>query len=345
MAVHKQYMWAMYQRFCFIKDIAELAELLEVSQLQLNQLRFDKPYTLFEVKKQSGKYRLIENPHSELKAVLRKLGFFLQCCYYFNRTGPAYGFLQQPRNAARKKSILTNAKVHCNKKYMLNLDLEDFFHQVSKIKVTRVFKEAPFNFSTALSGFIAELSTYKNRLPMGSPTSPVLSNFCTRETDKELELLAREHRITYTRYVDDLTFSSNQPINADIFYGIQQILATHSYRINAKKICWMGADDEKIVTGLILKNKPEVSSVFLDELENNINRLKHVIEFSAISHVGASLESVKAFKMHLLGKLRFLQMVYGSKHEVYVKMTKLYYEAFNAQPFAESFNWNSFPYY
>lgn len=180
---------------------------------------------------------------------------------------------------------------------------------------------------------------------MGSPTSPALSNFSCIEMDRELETMARSNKIIYSRYVDDLTFSSNEPIHAGIFNDIQQILTGHSYRINMKKVSWMGETDQKIVTGLILKDRPHVTAAFLNDLEKNLRRFKHVLEFSAVSVSGVSGEWIDNFKQHLQGKLRFLQMVYGCNSPVYNKMSHLFADAFNTKPFAESFNWNNFPYF
>jgi hypothetical protein len=69
------------------------------------------------------------------------------------------------------------------------------------------------------------------------------------------------------------------------------------------------------------------------------------MEFSAINDHGAPVDWVRKFKEHLDGKLRFLQMIYGCRSEVYKKMSGLYTDAFNTKPFVESFNWNSFPYF
>jgi RNA-directed DNA polymerase len=263
MAALKEYMAAKYHQLLSVNNITQLARLLKIGEVELYRLRFEKPYSVFEVKKQNGKFRLIEAPQKDLKKILQELNSYLQCAYFFNRTPSAYGFILQPRNTTKKKSILSNAYRHCGKKFMLNIDLEDFFHQVSKFRIIKIFTIAPFNFPMELSTFLGELVTYKNRLPMGSPTSPSLSNFSTIGLDKDLEDFCKEQKITYTRYVDDLTFSSSQPIDSAVFYNIQQVLAKHTFRMNVDKIRWMGENDTKETTGLILKERPEVTVSFL----------------------------------------------------------------------------------
>lgn len=344
MAFSKQHMAALFQQVCRTKNVTAMASLLEADPLQLLKLRLDKPYYTFYVNKQKGKQRLIEAPHTELKLVLRKLNNYLQSTYFFCRSTAAYGFVQQPRNANKKRNILTNARLHCGKKYLLNIDLKDFFHQVTRIRVLSIFKSPPFNFNIEFGDFLSELCTYQGRLPMGSPVSPVLSNFATRELDADLLFFAHENDITYSRYVDDLSFSSNLSLTADHFHQIQHLITGKGFSMNPEKIQWMGEGDEKTVTGLILKERPEVSDAFLSELESNLERYKHVLEFSAVGKGRNSVEWIGQFKEYLQGKLNFLNMVYGFQHPLVLKMNGLYQDAYNTRPFIESFNWNDFPY-
>lgn len=342
MAVCKQYMSSLSQQLCSLKEIDNLASLLQSTTLQLMRLRFEKPYLTFEVSKNKGKQRLIESPKGELKKVLRILSNYLHCVYFFSRTPAAYGFIQQPRNAAKQKNILTNAKLHCGKKYLLNIDLKDFFHQVSHIRVISIFRSPPFNFNMELSNFLSELTTYKNRLPMGSPTSPVLSNFATIKMDNELLTLSHQKRLRYSRYVDDLTFSSNEPIDAAHFYSIYAIISQMGFRINQDKLNWMGEQDEKMVTGLVLKDKPQVTADYIKDLESNLEKLKHVLHIPGIMQQDKSREWIEAFEEHLLGKMRFLRMINGPDDFMVKKMYNLYNDAHHIRPFVHNFRPTNF---
>ncbi|MCZ2459985.1 MAG: hypothetical protein LC128_10215 [Chitinophagales bacterium] len=106
----------------------------------------------------------------------------------------------------------------------------------------------------------------------------------------------------------------------------------------------MGESDEKMVTGLILKDRPVLPEAFLTDLESNLKRFKHVLEFSAVSKGHTPAEWIGQFEEHLQGKLRFLQMVYGHQHPVVKRLSSMYDDAYNTKPFAESFSWNDFPY-
>ena len=94
------------------------------------------------------------------------------------------------------------------KPYLLNVDLLDFFHAVKRDRIYDIFRSKPFNFKRNLPDILADLTTYQARLPMGTPTSPVLSNFACRELDRGLLLFSENMLWTYTRYADDMSFSS-----------------------------------------------------------------------------------------------------------------------------------------
>lgn len=153
MALCRQYMTSLSEQLLALNKTDDVARLLEIPALPLMRMRFQKPYRCYTIQKPNGRMRLIEAPKDELKIILRKLSLHLQCTYFFHRTPAAYGFVQQPRNAANKRNILTNARLHCKKKYLLNIDLSNFFHQITYGKLVRLFQTKPFCFPGELSGF------------------------------------------------------------------------------------------------------------------------------------------------------------------------------------------------
>jgi hypothetical protein len=110
-----------------------------------------------------------------------------------------------------KYSIITNAKVHVGKRYVFNTDLEDFFPSITFGRVRAFFiADNNFRLDPAVATMIAQLSCYRNQLPQGAPCSPVISNFIAHILDVNLNKMARAGNCSYTRYVDDLTFSTNE---------------------------------------------------------------------------------------------------------------------------------------
>jgi RNA-directed DNA polymerase len=106
----------------------------------------------------------------------------------------------------KKKSNITNAKPHQGNKYVFVTDLKDFYPSIKSKKIHELFIELGYNKQFAL--YITKLTTWKGELPQGTPTSTHISNVFFLKTDYELIKLCKENNITYTRYVDDLTFSS-----------------------------------------------------------------------------------------------------------------------------------------
>ena len=114
------------------------------------------------------------------------------------------GFIVNPEDVSDIIGIFSNAKAHISKSNILTVDLENFFHSFTAKNVWDLFKGVPFNFPDPLANILTMLTTWYDILPMGSPTSPVLSNFLTFKLDKKLSNLIEENQGVYTRYADDI---------------------------------------------------------------------------------------------------------------------------------------------
>lgn len=85
-----------------------------------------KLYTEFQIPKKNGKFRNILASNMSLKRIQKKLKKVLEECYnkiQINKNA-SHGFL-------KKKSICTNSNFHKNKRYVLNIDLKDFFPSIN----------------------------------------------------------------------------------------------------------------------------------------------------------------------------------------------------------------------
>ncbi|MCB0583386.1 MAG: RNA-directed DNA polymerase, partial [Phaeodactylibacter sp.] len=178
------------KRFLSSGTLEELALYLGKASLKLLALAELPSYNEFRIPKKSGGMRRIEDPTPELKKVQRKLNDYLQAVYHFQRTDAAYGFLANPVDDPSPRHILSNARVHMGCRWLLNVDAKDFFHMVSEERVKQVFQSGPFHFEEPIAGLLASLCCYKGRLPMGAPTSPILSNFASVPMDHALMELA-----------------------------------------------------------------------------------------------------------------------------------------------------------
>ena len=155
----------------------------------------------------------------------------------------SHGFIQ-------RRSILTNAKPHVRKPWVLNLDLEKFFPSIGVQRVEQVFSEIPMQFilespenpksfslqsislTPEIVSLLANLCCFRSLpesedpetwygLPQGAPTSPILSDMVARKMDEDILELCEEKGVEYTRYADDLSFS---PLSPKDFNGYEELV-------------------------------------------------------------------------------------------------------------------------
>ena len=157
----------------------------------------EKRYKTFDIPKKSGGTRQISTPITALKIIQRKLNQVLQAVY---QTKPSvHGFVSS-------KNVVTNAQNHVKKRYVLNIDLKDFFPSVNFGRVRGMFMATPYGLHPDVATVLAQICCYNNHLPQGAPTSPIITNMICAKMDGQLQRLAKECKATYTRYADDITF-------------------------------------------------------------------------------------------------------------------------------------------
>lgn len=144
----------------------------------------------------------------------------------------------------KKRSNITNAKPHQGKKYILTTDLQDFYPSIKAQRVYDTFIELGFN--TQCAFYITRLTTWKGELPQGTPTSTHISNIVFLKTDYKLIEFCNGHNITYTRYIDDLTFSSQLDFQ-DVIGEILEIVLQSGLKISRRKTLYNGS---QTVTGI-----------------------------------------------------------------------------------------------
>src|SRR5262249_16793586 len=111
----------------------------------------------------------------------------------------------------RKRDIRSNARQHRHRRWVFNIDLEDFFPSINFGRVRGFFiKNRDFALHEEVATVIAQIACHDNSLPQGSPCSPVISNLVAHLLDMRLVKLASTNGCTYSRYADDLTFSTNK---------------------------------------------------------------------------------------------------------------------------------------
>ena len=196
-------------------------------------------YQSFDIPKKDGSVRRIDASTSSLKYIQRRLVRLLELRQ--KEIWDERGLNPNISHAfQRGKSILSNARVHKNKRYVVNVDLEDFFGSIHFGRVKGFFEHNnDFKLPTDVATIIAQLTCYEGRLPQGAPSSPIITNLICNIMDIRLLRLAKKYRLDYTRYADDLTFSTNNKrfINSidDFLSQLKAEIERAGFKINDKK--------------------------------------------------------------------------------------------------------------
>jgi RNA-directed DNA polymerase len=164
-------------------------------------------YEQFSIAKGAGKARLISAPNRRLKILQSKLAPLLDQLYRVRN--PVHGFVTG-------RSVKTNALAHENRRFVVNLDVQDFFPAITENRIRGLLRA--LGADDRVAEIVARLCCLDDHLPQGAPTSPVLSNMICYRLDTDLLRIAKGARAIYTRYADDISFSSYQP-PAPLFDG------------------------------------------------------------------------------------------------------------------------------
>ncbi|MBR6284150.1 MAG: RNA-directed DNA polymerase [Muribaculaceae bacterium] len=267
-------------------------------------------YHEFQIPKKSGGFRNILSPCGELKEIMHTLAFILKELYV--ATPPAMAYIAG-------KSIVDNACCHLGRNYVFNVDLSDFFPSITAMMVEHHLVK--IGVSPLVATVIATLCTYPtiidhhvvNIVPQGAPTSPVISNICATTLDHRLSGLAKRFHLSYTRYADDITFSSNHNVyhpDGDFMIELCRIIDECHFTINRNKTHLQKRGDRQMVTGLLVCEKPNVGRKFIKDLRAHIHKIKFEEE--------PTLHDINVVR----GKLNFLRMVKGAEDTTYLSHIK-----------------------
>lgn len=306
-----------------LKRIDQLSSLLRLDPFWLNY-HLNKPiYFAFQIPKKKGDFRKIQSPNEDLKKMQQKLNRYLQAMYYEKKPASVHGFVINPLGVESAYGIHSNAKAHVGKKHILNLDIQDFFSSISAKQVKMALMKAPFNFCEESACLIALLGSYQKKLPTGAPTSPVLSNIACYDLDKELETFAIDHSLTYTRYVDDLTFSSDTRISDEAITKLREVISSYGFGLNENKFRLLSSRSKQIVTGLVVNQKVNVDRKYIRRLRAMLHSWEILgVEIAAAKHFNAtklSIEDVQKFVRKLAGQIQFVGQIRGLEDEIYRK--------------------------
>lgn len=307
-----------------ITNARELSRLLKLPLHVLEKLINNPFYREFTIPKKKGKARQICAPDLTLRKVQRQLNFYLQRYYILIKPQQVYGFVIREDETVPFCNIAANAQCHVNKKHVLNMDLKDFFSSVSGKQVKALFQSEWFDFSEDVATGLALLTTYKGKLPTGSPTSPVLANFVCLNMDAQLQELAAVHGVTYTRYADDVTFSRDEPLPPSFIENVRGVIADNNFEVNEKKVHHKHFYQQQKVTGLVVNEKVNVDRKFIRKVRAIIHDVQlYGMDAAVMNHyhitTPVTVELRAKFISRLEGYLSFIGQVRGKGDWLYLR--------------------------
>jgi len=302
-------------KFHKVNNFDTLADLLEFNVYGLKRI-FDeiknqnRHYKEFFINKKSGEKRQILTPDYKLKLIQRRLAHIFSLIYIGRNS--VHGF-------RRGKSIITNSEKHIHRKALLNLDLKDFFPTIHFGRVRGILQTRPYSLPKTGATLIAGFCCYKGKLPQGAPTSPIISNMICSRLDHELQQFAYEEHCVYSRYADDIVFSTTNRngFSQNMVEGgtsewivgpkLGSIIVSNDFKVNPKKTRVRFYTERQEVTGLVVNEFPNIKREFVKE----VRMMLHIWRKFGI--VDASKKYANNycadFYDSLKGKINFIKLV------------------------------------
>lgn len=305
-------------------------KVIKITKSQLTYFAFHakKRYQTFEIPKKDGGFRTITAPVKHLKQIQSCINLILQL--QFKSHHASHGFLHY-------KNIVSNARKHTYKKSVVNVDIENFFPSVEFRRIKTVLELAPFSLSQTREpiGFlIANICTENGVLPQGAPTSPILTNIVCQRLDRKLFSLSKKIKCAYSRYADDITFSSNLTLDKETIVQIEKTIIDEGFKLKLSKSRIQLYAERQEVTGLIVNKKVNVDREYIRNIRAVLfNFEKHGYDYTQQRFNSFwTKKNLKPppFEISILGKIHFTGMVRGKNDPLYKKLLDRYNVLFNS---------------
>lgn len=283
---------------------------------------------------------MITAPNPGLKAFQKCLNYVFQLVYTPN--AHAYGFIPG-------KSVVDNASVHIGQNYVYNIDLKDFFPSNESGRLYKRLQSKPLFVNAEVASVITDLCCHpmeverldengnvvrviRSVLPQGAPTSPTLTNILCESLDFKLTKLAKKYGLNYSRYADDITFSSKHNVYQDdskFIKSLRDIINRSGYTVNKEKTRLQKSGARQEVTGLVVsQNRVNVTKKYIRELRGMLYIWEkyglHVLYDSFLPRYISEKGHVKKGNADVVnvisGKLMYLRMVRGVDDSKYAKL-------------------------
>lgn len=294
-------------------------------------------YRQFKIrKKKPGEFRTISAPrNTSFMVMLRYVNEILKAIY--TPSDYAFGFTEG-------RSVVDNAVRHKGMNYVFNTDIKDFFPSIDQARVWKRLQMSPFNFPDAIARLLAGLCSmrtdtivnaekgyYRCVLPQGAPTSPIITNMICDNLDRRLAGLAKRFGLNYSRYADDITFSSMHNVyqeGGEFRQELKRIIEGQNFKMNEAKTRLQKRNVRQEVTGITVNEKLNVTQKYVRDIRNllyiweryGINDAIHKFFPKYKQEKGHVKKGTPDIVNVLDGKLMYLKMVKGENDSVYMRL-------------------------
>jgi len=311
-------------------------------------------YRQFKIKKKSGGFRQITAPRTRnFMMMLSSVNELFRSMY--TPSDYAMGFTDG-------RSVVSNASIHIGMDYVFNIDLKDFFPSIHQARVWKRLQVPPFKFEQPIANILAGLCCMKESredesgskkdvyvLPQGAPTSPIITNMICDRLDYYLSRLAKRFNMNYSRYADDITFSSMHYVygkGGKFMLELERIIKEQGFTINESKTRLQRKGSRQEVTGIIVSDKLNVTQKYVRDIRNILymwDRYGYNVAYSKFfPKYKEEKGHVKKGNPDLVnvidGKLMYLKMVKGEEDSVYNRLYTKFVKLANKDTIAEKTN-------
>lgn len=332
-----------------MKTAKELASLLDkIKQDEFGSVRYSisekmlrhfssdsiapKRFRTFHIRKKSGGLREIKAPCRQLDVILTCVNVMLKAIY--EPSDAVMGFTSG-------KSVLDNAQMHVGHNYVFNIDLKDFFPSIPQARVWKRIQLAPLYFSQEVANIIAGLCCSFDEvantsvLPQGSPASPLLTNAICDKLDRRMKGVAKRFGLHYSRYADDMTFSSMHNVyqeNSDFRIEIERIITEQGFKMNSSKTRLLKTGTRQEVTGITVNSIANVSRKYISDLrwilhiwEKEGYAKAYALFYPKYKQEKGYIKKGEPVMENVIGgKLDYIRMIRGVNNQAYIKLAARY---------------------
>lgn len=236
--------------------------------------------------------------NNTLKGLARRLTLFF---------GTVILDFPHPQNCGyvRGRNIRENAQFHVGARYLLKADIEDYFPSISFERISNFFENLGVN--AVIARQISNFLCIDEKLPLGLPTSPIIANVISHLMDFDLSSLAETHGAVYSRYADDLTFSSNDTLPSED--DISKVVEHHGFVLAADKTRHSKRGQNHYVTGLSVSESdaPHAPRKMKRSLRQELHFSKKYGLDDHLDHLGLQDQFERqSYINHLDGRVKYI---------------------------------------